>query len=103
MRKRICTNKNNEEFKSLHKVRDHFHYTEKYRGAAYSICNLNYKAPKEIPIVFHNGSTYDCHFIIEELAKEFKDKIDCLGENTEKYITFFVPIKKEIDNDKIIT
>ena len=23
---------------------------------------LRYKVPKEIPIVFHNGSTYDYHF-----------------------------------------
>ena len=51
------------------KVRDHFHYTEKYREAAHNICNLRYKTPKDIPIVFHNGSTYDYHFIIKELAK----------------------------------
>ena len=42
-----------------HKVRDHCHYTGKYRGAAHNICNLRYKIPKEIQIVFHNGSTYD--------------------------------------------
>ena len=46
------------------KVRDHCHYTGKYRGAALSICNLCYKIPREIPIVFQNGSTYDYHFII---------------------------------------
>ena len=68
------------------KVRNHCHYTEKYRGAAHSICNLHYKIPREIPVVFHNGSTYDYHFIIEQLAKEFKDSFECLGENTEKYI-----------------
>ena len=66
-KKEFCTDKNNEEeFKSYHKVRDHCHYTGKYRGAAHSICNLNYKIPKEIPVVFHNESTYDYHFIIEE-------------------------------------
>ena len=58
---------------------------------------------KEIPIFFHNGSTFDYHFIIKELAKEFDGNFECLGENTEKYITFSVPIKKEIRNkDKII-
>ena len=36
------------------------------------------------------------------MIKEFKGNFDCLGENTEKYITFSVPIKKELDNDKII-
>ena len=72
----------------------------KYRGAAHSNCNLNYKIPKEIPVVFHNGSTYDYHFIIKQLAREFKGNFECLGENTEKYITFSVPIKKEHDNGK---
>ena len=49
--------------KKQQKVRDHCHYTGKYRGAAHNICNLRYKVPKEIPVVFHNGSTYDYHFI----------------------------------------
>ena len=51
--------------------------------------------PKEIPVVFHNGSIYDYHFTIEELAEEFGGQFECLGENTEKYINFSVPIKKE--------
>ena len=33
-------------FKKYNKVRDHFHYTSKYRAAAHNICNLTYKAPK---------------------------------------------------------
>ena len=48
---------------------------------------------KEIPIVFHNVSNYDNHFIIKELAEEFKGKFNCLGENTEKYIIFSVLIE----------
>ena len=84
--------------KKNYKVRDHCHYTGKYRGAAHNICNLKYKVPKEIPIVFHNGSTYDYHFIIKELVKEFEGNYECLGENTEKCITFSIPIKKKIEN-----
>ena len=84
--------------KKHHKVKDHCHYKGKYRGAAHGICNLRYRVPKEIPIVFHNGSTYDYHFIIKELVKEFDGNFACLGENTEKYTTFSVPIKKEIKN-----
>ena len=84
-----------------YKVRDHCHYTGKYRGAAHSICNLRYKIPKEIPVVFHNGSTYDYHFIINELVKEFEGNFECLGENTEKYITFLAPIKKKIESENI--
>ena len=70
--------------------------TIKYRGATHNICNLRYKVPKEIPKVFHNGSTYDYHFISKELVKEFNGYFECLGENTEKYILFSVPIKKRL-------
>ena len=94
----VCKKEFNNNDKKNYKVRDHCHYTGKYRGAAHNICNLRYKVPKEIPIVFHNGSTYDYHFIIKELVKEFEDNFECLGENTEKYITFSVPIKKKIEN-----
>ena len=87
----------------MQKFKDHCHYTGQYRGAAHSICNLRYKIPKEIPVVFHNGSKYDYHFIIKQLAREFKGNFECLGENTEKYITFSVPIKKEHDNCKTTT
>ena len=62
--------------KKYHKVRDHCHYTGKYRGAAHDICNLRYKIPKEISVVFHNGSTYDCHFIMKELTKNLKENLN---------------------------
>ena len=77
------------------KVRDHCHFTGKFRGAAHSICNLRYKVPQEIPVKIHNGSKYDYHFIIKELAEEFRgEEYECLGKNTDKYISFLVPIKK---------
>ena len=94
----ICKKEFDNNDKKQQKVRDHCHYTGKYRGAAHNICNLRYKVPKEIPVVFHNGSTYDYHFIIKELVKEFDGNFECLGENTEKYITFSVLIKKKIEN-----
>ena len=84
------------------KVRDHDHYTGKYRGAAHSNCNLGYKTLREIPVIFHDGSTYDYHFVIKKL-EEFKGNFDCLGENTEKCITLSAPIKKDLDNGKTIT
>ena len=57
-----------------HKVRDHCHYTGKYRGAAHDIYNLRYKIPKGIPVMFHNGSTYDYKFIIKE-QKNWKENL----------------------------
>ena len=65
------------------------------------MCNLRYKVPKEILAIFHNGSTYDYHFIIRELVKELEGNFEYLGENTGKYITFSVPIKKGIENKNI--
>ena len=35
--------------------------------------------------------------MIKKLAEEFKGDFECLGENTEKYITFPVPLEKEDD------
>ena len=80
--------------KKYFKVKENCHFTGKYRGAAHDISNLRYKTPKEIPVVFYNGSTYDYHFIIKESAEEFEGQFECLGENREKYITFSVPVKK---------
>ena len=72
--------KDDENDKEYRKVRDHCHYTGKFRGAAHNNWNLRYKIPKEIPIVFHNGSIYDYHFKIEQLTIEFNGKFDCLVE-----------------------
>ena len=77
------------------KVIDHCHYTGQYK-AAHSICNLKFDLPNEIPIVFHNGSNYDYHFIIKGLARKFEGQLECLLESTEKYKTFSVPIEKEV-------
>ena len=76
--------------------------TGKFRAAAHSKCNLNYKVPKDIPIIIHNA-TFHTHFILNQLAIKFKGEVNCIGDNMEKYITFSVPIKKECDNGKIIT
>ena len=59
---------------------------------ACNICNLRFNVPNEIFIIFHNGSNYDYHFMIKELAKESK----CLLEKYWKIQHFFVQIEKEI-------
>ena len=99
--KEFCTDKNNKTgYKRMCKVIDHCHFTGKYRGAAHSSCNLHYKVPKVIPVVFHNGSTYDNHFIIRQLTKDFNGYFSCIGENTEKCISFSITIIKEQGNKK---
>ena len=99
-KERFCYDKNKKcEYALYHKFRDHCHYTGKFRGAAHNIWNLRYKVPKKILVVFHNGSTHDYHFIIKQLAEDFIGEFECLGENTEKYVTFSAPIKED-DNSK---
>ena len=82
--------------KNYQKVRAHCHFTGKYRGAAHGICNLKFIMPNEIPAVFHSSSNYDYHSIIKVLANKFEGQFECLEENTGKYKTFSVVIKKEV-------
>ena len=78
-KKESSTDKNDKNaFKIYSKVRDHCHYTGKFRGAAHSICSLRYKTPKKVSVVYHTGSRYDNHFII----KQFEGQFEWLGENT---------------------
>ena len=94
MKKKFSTDKNDKNtFEIYQKVRDHCHYTEKFRGAVCSICNLRNNIPKEISIVAHNP-TDEHHFVIKQLAKEFDDQSECLRENRKKICYFSVPIKK---------
>ena len=53
---KFCINKDDENYKNRKKVKDHCHYIGKFRGAAHSKCNLNYKISKDIPITIHNAS-----------------------------------------------
>ena len=76
------------------KVRDHCHYSGLYQGAAHSSCNLKYKIPNYIPVVFHNLAGYDAHLFIRELAKYTTD-IGVIAKNIEDYISF--SIKVEVD------
>ena len=49
--KEFCYDKNEKKkFKIYQKLRDHCHYTGKFRGAVHSIFNLNYKVLQDIPV-----------------------------------------------------
>ena len=98
---KFCMDEDDENYKKRKKVKDHCHYTGKFRGAAHSIFNLRYKVPNNIPIIIHNAS-YDTHFIINQLPQKFKGELDYIGDNMEKYITFSVPIKQKCDGVKAV-
>ena len=74
------------------RVRDHCHYTGRYRGAAHNICNLKYSKPNNIPVFFHNLTGYDSHLFIKKIGIT-EGNIDCIPNNEEKYITFSKTIK----------
>ena len=74
-------------YKKNEKVRDHCHYTGRYRGAAHNLCNLKYRKPNFTPVVFHNLSGYDSHLFIKNLGFT-AGNIDCIPNNEEKYISF---------------
>ena len=89
----ICFNEFGEDDKFNYKVRDHHHYMGLYRGPAPRICNLRYKIPRYIPIVFHNLSSYDMHLFIRELGKKFDSgSIGVITESKEKHISFNVDV-----------
>ena len=69
------------------KVRDHCHFTGKYRGAAHVKCNLQFKKTKFTPVIFHNLSGYDAHLFVKNLGRT-EGNIKCIPNNAEKYISF---------------
>ena len=78
------------EYLGNDRVRDHCHYTGRYRGPAYNSCNLKYRKPKSISVFFHNLSGYDSHLFIKKIGCSInkKENIDCIPNNEEKYISF---------------
>ncbi len=98
--------KNNEII--LYKVRDHCHFSGKYRGAACQLCNLKYRIQKNIPIIFHNLRGYDSHLIFDNIGEFLKNRDDiiltAIPTNIEKYLSFTIatrPLNKE-DRYKMI-
>ena len=81
--------KNEKEAEKYKKVRDHCHFTGKYRGCAHSMCNLNFcNRYFKIPVFFHNMKNYDGHLIIQNAEKlSNKKKIDVIAQNSEKFIS----------------
>ena len=71
------------------RVRDHCHFTGRYRGPAHNSCNLKYRKPNNISVFFQNLSGYESHLFIKKIASsDKKENIKCIPNNEEKYITF---------------
>ena len=72
-------------------MHDHCHYTARYRGPNHRNCNLMYRIPSYIPVVFHNLSGYNAHLFIKELGRHLR-VMGVIAKNKEDYISFSVDI-----------
>ena len=84
------------------RVRDHCHFTGKYRGAAHNKCNLDCRKLKVLPVIFHNLQGYDAHLFIKQLYR-LKGDLECIPSKEEKYISFYKKIKVDEINGAEIT
>ena len=87
---KICHFCNKEILKD--KVRDHCHFTGKYRGAAHNSCNLKCRKSLILPVIFHNLQAYDAHLFIKQLAS-LPGRLKCIPSTEEKYISFAKKVK----------
>ena len=109
----------NKDFK---KVRDHCHYTGKFRGAAHSCCNITATEKKQsfVPILFHNGSGYDFHLFIDQLVSKahevfwaetkagvmvskFDQNFKLLSKNDEEYISITYGKMRFLDSFRFLS
>ena len=110
--KMVITKKEEEEFKQASdcwickkklnledRVRDHCHFTGRFRGAAHNRCNLKYSKPNNISVFFHNLTGYDSHLFIKKLGVT-EGNIDCIPNNEEKYVSFSKTIKTGVYTNK---
>ena len=77
-----------EKTGEIFKVRDHCHFTGKYRGAAHNQCNLKCRKPLILPVVFHNLQGYESHLFIKQLAK-VSGELSCIPSTEEKLVNTF--------------
>jgi hypothetical protein len=88
----LCSGPFSQDTVSIYqKVKDHCHFTGKYRGAAHSICNLRASKPNFVPALFHNLEGYDEHLFLPSLATN-GENVTSIPLNEEKHKS----ISKEI-------
>ena len=96
---KLVTDKGHQDYKKKQPVRDHRHFSGKYRGPAHIECNRQFRKPKFTLIFFHNLSGYDSHLFIKNLGKT-QGNIKCIPNNEERYISFSKNIKVYNYTDK---
>ena len=64
---------------------DHDHLSQKYRGKAHKVCNVNFRKNYAVQIIFHNFINYDQAFTIKDIASRIKGQIYVIPRNISKY------------------
>ena len=81
------------------KVRDHCHYTGRYRGPVHLLCNLRYRIPSYIPVIFHNLLGMMLTYLLMSWGKTSKD-MEVVAKNKEDYYSFSVDVAVDKYVDK---
>lgn len=70
------------------RYRDHDHLSGIFRGISCNVCNLKYASLSnlKIPIIMHNASGYDLHFIVRCLHA-VNERISIIPKNTERFLS----------------
>ena len=87
---------------NLRKVRDHCHFSGKFRGAAHSLCNFKFQRPKFTPVFFHNLQNYDAHLFVRALGTlDEVLSVTCIPNNEEKYISFSLKFELKTERKEV--
>lgn len=87
----------------LDKVQNHDHLTGKFLGAAHRACNLSYKVPQHVPVFFHNLRGYDAHHLMQGFGKYKEEKMTCIAQSSEKYMSFSLEKLRFLDSLQFLT
>jgi hypothetical protein len=83
---------------------DHDHLTGNFRYALCDGCNLNRASVKyyKIPVLIHNGSGYDFHYIVQSVHKMMYTKVTVIPKSTQQYLSLYVGPFHFIDTNKFL-
>lgn len=65
----FALDKDSPDFQNRRRVVDHCHVTSDFVGLAHSVCNLHRKEQIRIPVLAHNLTGFDGHFILRTLMQ----------------------------------
>ena len=82
---------------------DHDHLTGEFRSVLHNECNLKFRVPNKIPIIFHNLTGYDEHFIIKGLKDNVMKNISIIPQSSEKYKAFLIDNMKFLDSCQFLS